>query len=266
MIFGNISSKHLMMQTIGCHDSAAIVTAGIFPYRMENIKMNDLISALSAGGTSELTASAIVLTMLSALVSGILVSFTYYYTNRNENCNRNFIITLFMLPIIMSMIILFVGSNVARAFSLAGTVSIIRFRSTAGDPKDIGYIFFAVAAGLCAGIGVYLYGLGFVAVLSGIMIIAERSGIIHIKSDMRLLKITIPEDLNYHEVFYDIFEVFTQKHMLKAVKTADLGSVYILTYHVLMRSGVNEKEMLDQLRCRNANLDITYAEIPQVEK
>lgn len=213
-----------------------------------------------------MTFAAMALTMLCAVISGLLVGGTYYYTNRNENQNKNFIITLFMLPIIMGMIILFVGSNVARAFSLAGTVSIIRFRSTAGNPKEIGYIFFAVAAGLCSGIGYHLYGLVFVVILCAIMIIVENSGIADIKSEMRMLKITIPEDLNYHDVFADIFEEFTKKHILYAVKTADLGSVFILTYHVIMKNGLSEKEMLDKIRCRNANLDITYAQIPQADK
>ena len=91
-------------------------------------------------------------------------------------------------------------------------------------------------------------------------------GIVNIKSDKRMLKITIPEDLNYHDTFSDIFEDFTKTHVLYAVKTADLGSVFILTYHVVMKNGTDEKEMLDKIRCRNANLDITFSQIPQEER
>lgn len=227
--------------------------------------MNEFFNTLSASAEN-LSLLEMGTVMLCSLISGLLIGFTYYYTNKNENISRNFILAIFMLPIIMSVIILFVGSNVATAFSLAGTVSIIRFRSTAGDPKDIGYIFFSVAAGLCAGIGYHLYGIIFVILLCAIMIIAENTGIMNFKNDKRMLKITIPEDLNYHDTFADIFDEFTKKHVLHAVKTADLGSVFILTYHIVMKGGMNEKEMLDKIRCRNANLDVIYSEIPQEER
>lgn len=211
-----------------------------------------------------MTAASLALTLLCSLISGLLIGFTYDKTNKNEPIQRNFIITLLMLPLIMSAIILFVGSNVARAFSLAGTVSIIRFRSAPGDPKDIGYIFFSVAAGLCAGIGMYWYGLAFVAIVCLTMFLVERSGFGRRNQQMRMLKITIPEDLNYHNAFAEPFQQFTEKHGLYAIKTADLGSVFVLTYHVLLKQNADEKEFLNELRCRNGNLDITYSEIPAV--
>ena len=211
-----------------------------------------------------MSVTALALTLVCSLVSGLLIGFTYDRTNKEELVQRNFIITLLMLPLIMSAIILFVGSNVARAFSLAGTVSIIRFRSAPGDPKDIGYIFFSVAAGLCAGIGMYGYGLAFVIIVCLLMFLIEQSKFGRRQEHMRMLKITIPEDLNYHDAFADIFQKFTNKYGLYAVKTADLGSVFILTYHVLLKEDADEKDLLNELRCRNGNLDITYSEIPAV--
>lgn len=225
--------------------------------------MNEFLEILSHGSGDELTFLDMTLTIAFAAVSGLLVAFTYYFTNKDNNANKNFLITLIMLPIIMSVIILFVGSNVARAFSLAGTVSIIRFRSTAGDPKEIGYIFFSVAAGLCAGIGYHLYGIVFVAILCGIMILIEMSAITKFKSMARILKITVPEDLNYHDTFEGVLNRYTKTHSLYGVKTADLGSVYVLTYHIQIKKGISEKKMIDELRCRNANLEIVYSEIPR---
>lgn len=78
--------------------------------------------------------------MLVALCFGAVIALTYYITQK-ESYQRSLAITLLMLPIILSVIIVFIGSNIARAFSLAGTLSIIRFRSAPGDPKDIGFIF-----------------------------------------------------------------------------------------------------------------------------
>lgn len=222
--------------------------------------MTDFISEISQSGGAELTLTAMLTTILCAFISGILIAGTYYISNKNRGANWSFTITLFMLPAIMSIIILFVGSNVARAFSLAGALTLIRFRST-GEPKDIGYIFFAAGAGLASGIGLYLYGLAFVLILCAAMLIAERFAA-H-ENPMRLLKITIPEDLNYHDAFADIFGKYTSRQSLHAIKTADLGSVFVLSYYIRMKKGADEKAMLDALRCRNANLDITYSEIPR---
>lgn len=233
----------------------------------ELIGMNDFLTSLTAAVTAD---SVNILTILLSLavsgISGIIIGITYYKTNSSENVQRNFVLTLFMLPVIMSMIILFVGSNIARAFSLAGTVSIIRFRSAPGDPKDIGYIFFSVAAGLACGISFYAYGLVFVIMLCIILAVLERSKFACIKAPVRMLKITIPEDLNYTDAFSDIFERFTSKNSLNGIRTADLGSVFILTYHIIMADGASEKEMIDELRCRNGNLTISISEIPVIAK
>ena len=226
--------------------------------------MTQFLDYFTQTSAETMTASAMGLTLLCALISGLLIGFTYDKTSRNQAVQRNFVITLLMLPLIMSAIILFVGSNVARAFSLAGTVSIIRFRSAPGDPKDIGYIFFSVAAGLCAGIGMYGYGLAFVVLVCLIMLAVEASSFGKRKREMRMLKITSPEDLNYHDAFTEPFRNFTDKNSLYAIKTADLGSVFILTYHVLLKKEADEMEFINELRCRNGNLDITYSEIPAV--
>ncbi len=221
--------------------------------------MTDFMTEITQNGGTELTMTAMLTTILCAFISGVMIAAVYYGSNKNRGASWSFTVTLFMLPAIMSIIILFVGSNVARAFSLAGALTLIRFRST-GEPKDIGYIFFAAGAGLAAGIGLYLYGLAFVVILCAAMLIAERFA--SRENPMRLLKITIPEDLNYHDAFSDVFGEFTTRQSLHAVKTADLGSVFVLSYYVRMKRGADEKAMLDALRCRNANLDITYSEIP----
>lgn len=228
--------------------------------------MTDFIASLTAGTGETFTVLSAFLTLLISGICGILIGVTYYKTNDSENVQRNFVLTLFMLSVIMSMIILFVGSNIARAFSLAGTVSIIRFRSAPGDPKDIGYIFFSVAAGLACGIGFYLYGLAFVVILCVTLAILEKSCFARTKNAARMLKITIPEDLNYTGAFAEIFEKYTKKNSLNGIKTADLGSVFVLTYHIIMAEGADEKEMIDELRCRNGNLTISISEIPAVIK
>ena len=204
--------------------------------------------------------------MLAAVVLGAVIAFTYYKTQEEENFQRSMAITLLMLPIILSVIILFSGSNIARAFSLAGTLSIIRFRSAPGDTKDIGFIFFDIAAGLTCGVGLYGYGAIFVGILCIILAITEKCRLFERKSIHKILKITIPEDLNYQGVFDDVLQKYTTKFSLSKIRTTDLGSLFELCYDVTMEKNQNEQEFLNDLRCRNGNLNIVLALPPQIIK
>lgn len=167
-----------------------------------------------------------------------------------------------MTPCVVAIIILLIGSNIARAFSLAGAFSIIRFRSAPGDPKDIAYVLFTMAAGLSCGTGYYQYAALFTIVLCLLMYILSKARFGAGNTAMKLLKITIPEDLNYEGAFDEIFQKFTTACELKKVKTTDLGSLYELVYTVTMDNKTSQKEFLDAIRCRNGNLDITLSMIP----
>ncbi|MBQ4086687.1 MAG: DUF4956 domain-containing protein [Clostridia bacterium] len=228
--------------------------------------MIDFFANVAADPAETFSVTAAILTFLFSALSGVLIGLTYRFTNREANVHQNFVLTLFMLPVIMSVIILFVGSNVARAFSLAGTVSIIRFRSTAGDPKEIGYVFFSVAAGLACGVGFYVYGFLFVVLLCAVMLLLEKIGFGAGKCAMRMLKITVPESMNYADAFSEVFENFTDTAKLYGVKTADLGSVFVLTYHVVLKKDTDEKSFIDAVRCLNGNLTVALSDIPAVVK
>lgn len=220
--------------------------------------MNDLFNNILVNTSAELTVASSIEVMLLAIIFGVVIGFTYYITQK-ENYQRSFAITLLMLPIILSVIILFVGSNIARAFSLAGTLSIIRFRSAPGDPKDIGFVFFDIAAGLACGVGLYGYGALFVIILCTVIIISEKFGFFERKELPKRLKITIPENLNYQGAFDDILQKYTKKYSLTKIKTTDLGSLFELEYLLIMNKDVNEQEFLNDIRCRNGNLNIILA-------
>lgn len=191
--------------------------------------MDNLFNEILSNVSTEMTVDSAVTTILIAVLMGFAIAFTYFKT-QEKNFQRSLAVTLLMLPAILSVIILFVGSNIARAFSLAGTLSIIRFRSAPGDPKDIGFIFFDIAAGLACGVGLYGYGAIFVVILCTMIIIAEKCRLFEKKSIEKTLKITIPEDLNYQGTFDDILKQYTKKYALTKIKTTDLGSLFELCY------------------------------------
>lgn len=204
---------------------------------------------------SDISITTALIAMGVSIIFGLIIAGTYTLTHEGRH-QQSFAVTLTMLPVILAVIIIFVGSNVARAFSLAGTLSIIRFRSAPGDPKDIAYIFFAIAAGLACGIGLYFYGGVFVLILCLFMFILTKVNFAANSDTARVLKITIPEDLDYAGAFNDIFGQYTKRNKLTRIKTTDLGSLYELSYDITMNPDTSEKDFIDALRCRNGNLNI----------
>ena len=114
--------------------------------------INEIFNNVLTNSTSDISPQLALLTIVLAAVLGGIIAVTYKFTQNDDTYQSGFAVTLLMLPVILSVIIIFIGSNIARAFSLAGTLSIIRFRSAPGDPKDIGFIFFAISAGLACGV------------------------------------------------------------------------------------------------------------------
>lgn len=228
--------------------------------------MNSLFNEVLANISEEITPLSAVIAMALSLLLGGIIAFTYRKTQDEAVYQRSLAITLVMLPIILSVIILFIGSNIARAFSLAGTLSIIRFRSAPGDAKDIGFIFFDIAAGLACGVGMYAYGVLFVIILCLALIILEKANMFQVRTLQKTLKITIPENLNYSGAFEDILDTYTKSYTLTKIKTTDLGSLFELVYRVSMADGIDEQQFLNELRTRNGNLTIMLCESPQAVK
>ncbi|MDR3085096.1 MAG: DUF4956 domain-containing protein [Christensenellaceae bacterium] len=192
----------------------------------------------------------------TALALGLLISLVCLKIQGGQGVSRSFALTLVLLPAIVTVIILLVGNNVARAFSLAGAFTIIRFRSAPGNPKDIAFVLFSMAVGLAAGMGFLLYAAIVGVVLCAAAALLELSGYARPKAGAKQLKITVPEDLNFSEAFEGVFEKYTLSHSMVRVKTADLGSVYQLNYAVVLREGISEKAFIDELRVYNGNLNI----------
>lgn len=218
---------------------------------LDDIFTTTIVDTLTFGITMRILAAALVL--------GALISLVYIYSRRQEGYLENFIITLIMLPAIIAMIILLIGNNVARAFSLAGAFSLIRFRSAPGDSKDIMFVFFGLAAGLACGMGYIGYAALFTVTLGLVMLLLSKLSSKRGKSGRYMLKITMPEDMDYEGVFEDILNAYTSSYRLQKVRTVEFGSLFELSYAISMLPGKATKEFLDKLRCRNGNLTITLA-------
>jgi len=204
-----------------------------------------------------LTMPGMLASLGAALVLGLLISLVYIKIHKGEGYSAGFTITLIMLPAIIAIIIMLIGNNVARAFSLAGAFSLIRFRSAPGDPKDIAYIFFTLAVGLACGMGYILYAVVFAIIMCLVMVILHYVKFAKPNTTTMQLKITIPENLNFQKLFDDILEKHTNSWNLKRVRTSDFGTLFEVVYNIDLKQSADQKMFIDELRCRNGNLNIS---------
>lgn len=218
----------------------------------------------SALTDTTLTFSNAILTIGLAIIMGVIISLTYMRTNQSTY-SQSFTLTMVVLPVIVAIIILLIGSNIARAFSLAGAFSIIRFRSAPGDPKDIAYVLFTMASGLACGVGAFGYAVMFTIILCVLMFVLSRFNFGGKKAQQKTLKVTIPENLSYEEALNEVFHKFNVPFDLKKIRTTELGSLYELVYSVTIHESVSQKEFLDAIRTRNGNLDISLTMSPTPE-
>lgn len=193
-----------------------------------------------------------------ALGIGLLLAAVYTYRNRYT---KSFLVTLAMLPAVVCVVIMMVNGNVGTGVAVAGTFSLVRFRSVPGTAKEIGAIFLAMCAGLIAGMGYLGFAVLFAVVLSAAAVLynsfdfgSQKRGALY-----KVLHVIIPEDLGYTGVFDEILEEYTSSHELEQVKTANMGSLFKLTYYITLKSAEAEKELIDKLRCRNGNLEISVS-------
>jgi uncharacterized membrane protein YhiD involved in acid resistance len=196
--------------------------------------------------------------IISSLVIGFIIAAMYMY---KSTYSKSFIVTLATLPAIVCVIIMMVNGNVGAGVAVAGAFSLVRFRSLPGTAKEIGVLFMAMGAGLVTGMGYIAYAFAFVIILGIVNIVYSHLdfGVKKQTALNKTLRVTIPEDLDYTDVFDDIFEKYTDKTELVNVKTTNMGSLFKLTYNVKFSEENTEKKFIDEIRCRNGNLEITIS-------
>ena len=194
----------------------------------------------------------------SALAVGLILAMFYMYQTRYT---KSFVATLALLPAVVCVVIMMVNGNVGTGVAVAGAFSLVRFRSVPGSAKEIGAIFLAMGTGLVVGMGYIGYAFLCALLLGLASALYSRFdfGTKKRNAMYKTLHITIPEDLDYTDVFAPILKEYASEWELTMVKTTNMGSLFRLTYNLKLRSPGREKEMIDKLRCRNGNLEITIS-------
>ena len=210
-------------------------------------------------GTTTISITSFLLPVLSSLLLGLLFALVYMHKNR---ASRSFVGTLAILPTIVCVVIMAVNGNIGAGVAVAGAFSLVRFRSAPGTASEIGALFVAMTMGLLTGMGFIIYAALFIVIVGAALLIYGALGLGEGRNDLRRsLRITIPEDLDYAGVFEEIFEKYTTSHKLLTSKTAGMGSVFKLSYEIFMKEDASEKSLIDEIRCKNGNLDINLSVI-----
>ena len=195
------------------------------------------------------------LCILCSLMIGLILAFGCRYQGR---CTKSFLTTLALLPSVVCVVIMMVNGSVGAGVAVAGAFSLVRFRSAPGTGREITMLFLAMGAGLIAGMGYLALALLFAVMMTAMNILYNRLDFGEKRNGerYRTLSLLIPENLDYGGVFDEVLRHYTTDYTLTRVKTANMGSLFRLTYDITLRENISEKELIDQLRCRNGNLEI----------
>ena len=225
--------------------------------------MSGILTSIITGTAGVITLQSFFICLIAALALGAV--FAAVYARKTES-TKSFVTTLAMLPAIVTVVIMMVNGSVGAGVAVAGAFSLIRFRSAQGTASEICAIFMSMTLGLACGMGYPLFAGLFTVIMAVIWVIYQRVrlGDEQNAALMRNLNITVPEELNYTHAFDDLFEKYTTSAKLMKVKTTNLGSLNRLTYGISLKEAGAERELIDELRCRNGNLEIS-ASVPGLD-
>ena len=212
--------------------------------------MTNIFSSIFTGS---LTLGQFLLAIVSSMIMGLILSVVFMHKN---TYTRSFITALVLIPAVETVVIMLVNDNLGVGLSVAGSFALIRFRSVKGNAKELVAVFIAMTIGIICGTGYVALAGVFTLLLCSVMLALTLTGFGKISENNRYLKITIPESLNYDEVFADILDKYTDSYELESIKTLTLGSLFRVEYSINMKDSTKVKAMIDELRTRNGNLEI----------
>ncbi len=215
--------------------------------------LNSIFSSVSS---TSIEISSLIICLVVSLVLGFIIALVHKYTSR---CSKDFLITVALLPILVQSVMLMVNGNLGTSVAIMGAFSLVRFRSIPGTSKEILIVFFAMAVGLATGMGQIWFALMLTIIGTVMIVLFNKVSLFDRNSKEKELKILIPENLDYTDVFNDIFSEYTKKVSLVKSKTTNMGSMFELTYSVILKDKVKEKDFIDKIRMRNGNLKISLS-------
>ena len=215
-----------------------------------------MLKSLFDNTNSSVELWTILVCTLVSIILGIIIAYTHKKTSKYS---KNFLITLAILPVLVQTVIIMVNGNLGTSIAIVGAFSLVRFRSLPGTSKEILSVFFAMVIGLATGMGHIFFATIMTIIVSLSIIVFNKLKFFDLNPNIKTLKIIIPENLDYTNMFDEIFEKYVKEYALEQVKTANMGSLFELKYYITFKPNINEKEFIDEIRIRNGNLKISLS-------
>ncbi len=212
-----------------------------------------MFTSVLEGLNGQLALNSALLCTGASLVLGLLIAILYM---AQGSYSKNFTVSLVILPVLIQVVIMMVNGNLGTSVAVLGAFSLVRFRSVPGSSREICSIFFAMAIGLATGMGQITFAAMTTVIVGGLFLLLFKIPFGEGNKHQKEIKVTIPENLDYNDIFEDLFKKYTSKVSLERVKTTNLGSMYELSYLIQLKDSSKEKELIDAMRCRNGNLTI----------
>lgn len=204
------------------------------------------------------------LIIFASIVCGLLISGAYVFHKRHDVFQANMALVMVIVPVAAAVVIMLVGRNIAAGLGLSGIFVLVRFRSGAVEAKDLGYLFVAICTGILSGSGYVGYGILFTLILVIVMSVLEMTGWGKPAGSPMLLKIWVPESLDFQGVFEPVLKHYAENYTLLMVRTTDFGSNCELRYRIDPKANMNQKKLLDDIRVRNGNMNVVLIVAPQI--
>jgi len=221
--------------------------------------MDELLKELERTGdlSANLTFIDVALVLFLSFVLSLIVAWVYRFTHRGISYSQSYVHTLVIMGTVVSLIMLIIGSNIARAFALVGALSIIRFRNAMKETRDVGFIFMVMAVGMAVGTRFYLLAVFSTLVLSAFIIALYKFNLFAKEIRERILRIRLPIDRDHEEVFEEPFRKHLEDHRIISVETVRAGVLQEVVYSVVLKKKANPKDLLEDIRTRNDNQKVT---------
>ncbi|MDE5946008.1 MAG: DUF4956 domain-containing protein [Oscillospiraceae bacterium] len=209
----------------------------------------------TAQTAEDITAKPFFVCTITSIILGFLISLIYMATHKKEGYSQSYVLTMIMLPPIVALILLLIHTTYG-ALSIAGALTLVRFRSIPGDPRDITYIFYSMATGVACGLGYIGFAVAFFIIIGIVTLVLNYFDFGGCKINHMTLKVSIPENLDYQGLFDDTLKKYTSYYKLRRVKTSNFGTLFELIYSVDVYNDINQKKFIDEIRALNGNLTV----------
>lgn len=216
-----------------------------------------LKSLFSNTASSSISIWAILICSVVSIILGVMIAYAHKKTSRYS---KNFLITLAVLPILVQSVMIMVNGNLGTSVAILGAFGLVRFRSMPGTSKEILSVFFAMAVGLATGMGHVVFACLMTVMVIIVILLFSKTKLFDQDESERVLKITVPENMDYNDMFEDIFSKYLKHYQMEHVKTVNMGSLFELTYRIKFNDSFNDKEFIDEIRVKNGNLKVSLSQ------